>query len=235
MAGVPTPLTDAARELVTRLASFWCDEVYWEPPTPTTPNRWTAPVVNVNHLTGSPLTVALTKSYPQGQEHPLLAATGVGRLNAKVQVVAAGSTSARLHSHTALDEYYLIVHGSGTLRMGQRSQPVTSGCFIAKPTGPDLPSHIVADQGEPVTILDMEVYQDSRQFLGGKDLMNYADQRELVMTGLGWEGMVPLDTLQATDDVFSHYFEGYERHRDGTVTARPFPGQPARRDDGSDQ
>ncbi len=224
----PTPLSEPAREFVTRLASFWCDEVYWEPPTPATENRWTAPVVNVSDPTASPLTAALTETYSQGQEHPLLAATAVGRMNAKVQVVAAGASSARLHSHTAQDEYYLILNGSGTLRMGERCQPITRGCFIAKPTGPDLPSHILADQGEPVTILDMEVYADARQFIGAKDVMNYADQRELVMDGLGWDGMVPLDTLQATHDVFSHYFDGYERRADGTVTPRPFPGQPAR-------
>ena len=29
---VTTPLDDGAREYVTRFASFWCDEVYWEYP-----------------------------------------------------------------------------------------------------------------------------------------------------------------------------------------------------------
>ena len=227
---VTPTLSDGAREYLTRLGSFWCDEVYWEIPDVSTPNRWVTPAVKVDALPAAPLWSAMTEIYSQGIERHLLPMIGVGRVFIKVQQVAEGSASARLHSHTAQDEYYFILAGSATLRMGRHSQPVSPNTFIAKPTGPDLTSHIVADQGEAVTILDIEVYADSRLELGGKDVMAYTDHQEVLLVGLGMEGMVPQSVLEPTEDVFGHYFDGYVRQLDGSVTPTPFPGHPARDD-----
>jgi uncharacterized cupin superfamily protein len=225
---VTPPLANGAREYLTRLGSFWCDEVYWDVPDAQTPNRWTMPAVTVEALPATPLWSAMTESYAQGTEAPLLPMIGVGRVFIKVQQVAVGSVSARLHSHSAQDEYYLILAGAATLRMGRHSQPVSPGTFIAKPAGPDLTSHIVADQGEPVTILDFEVYADSRLGLGGRDMMAYTDHQEVLVEGLGMEGMVSQAAIGRTEDVYRHYFDGYVRQPDGHVTPTPFPGQPAR-------
>ncbi len=112
--------------------------------------------------------------------------------------------------------------------MGRHSQRVAAGALIAKPTGPDLTSHIVADQGEPVTILDIEVYADSRLNLGGKDIMAYTDHQEVLLVGLGMEGMVPQSLIGRTEDVFSHYFDGYVRQPDGRVTPTSLPDHPPR-------
>ncbi|NMP22822.1 cupin domain-containing protein [Sulfobacillus harzensis] len=228
---VTPALSDGAREYLTRLASFWCDEVYWEVPTAITPNRWTIPAVNVGALPSTPLWTALTESYPEGIDRHLLPMIGVGRVFIKVQQVVEGSASARLHSHSAQDEYYFILAGSGTLRMGRYSQPVAPGTFIAKPTGPDLTSQIVADRGESVTILDIEVHADSRLAMGGRDMMAYTDHQEVLLVGAGMEGMVPQSAVRPTEDVFSHYFDGYVRAVDGSVIPCELPGHP-KRDDG---
>ncbi len=220
-------MAEAAREYLTRLASFWCDEVYWEVPEAITPNHWATPAINVGDLPKSPLW-SLMESYDQGIERYLMPMLGIGRGFVKIQQVAAGSASARLRSHTAQDEYYFILSGSGTLRMGQHTQRIAAGTFIAKPTGPDLASHIVADQGEPITILDIEVYADSRLALGGRDVMAYIDHQEVLMVGSGMEGMVPQSALGRTEDVFSHYFDGYVRQHDASVTPAQFPWHPPR-------
>ncbi len=228
---VTPALSDGAREYLTRLASFWCDEVYWEVPERSSPNRWMMPAVDVGTLPTTSLWSTMTETYEEGVERHLLPMLGVGRVFIKVQQVAPGSASARLHSHTAQDEYYFILAGSATLRMGQHSRPVSSGTFIAKPTGPDLTSQIVADQGHPVTILDIEVYADSRLGLGGKDMMAYTDHQELLLVGLGMEGMVPQSAVKSTGDVFRHYFDGYVRQVDGSVAPQNFPGHAARDDE----
>lgn len=225
------PLSDGARELITRLASFWCDAVYWDYPSNGAVNRWAVPAVNVEDLPQTPLWTSMTESSPEGIEHSLLPMIGVGRVVMKVQEVASGSVSARLHSHTAWDEYYLILKGSGTLRMGQHNQPVSPGTFIAKPSGPDLDSHIVADHDEPVTILDMEVHPDTRLYWGGRDVMAYTDHQEIVFSGLGMEAMVPQQALQSSDDVFQHYFDGYVRTKSGHIEPQQFPGHPPRAED----
>lgn len=223
---VAPPLSSGAREYVTRLASFWCDEVYWE--YPVSENRWTPPTMKLDALPDTPLWRDMTETSPEGTERYLAPVTGIGRAYMKVQEVVAGSASARLHSHTAQDEYYVILKGSGTLRMGRHTTPVEPGTLIAKPTGPDLPSHIVADKGEAVTILDIEVYPDARLWLGTYDLMAYPDHGELLMEGPGWENMVPQQAIQRTEDVYSHYFTGYVRQADGTVADALFPGHPPR-------
>lgn len=222
------PLTEAAREFVTRLASFWCDAVYWEYPVEDALNRWMVPAVELGALPSSPLWDAASESYPEGVERSLVPMLGVGRVYIKVQDVAVGAASARLHSHTAQDEYYLILKGNGTLRLGDQSCRVSAGTFIAKPSGPDLASHIIADQGESVTILDIEVYGDSGHQLGVTDVMAYSDHQEVIVAGLGGEAMIPQAALRSTADTFEHYFEGYLREESGQPRPQPFPGHPAR-------
>lgn len=224
------PLSEEAREYLTRLASFWCDEVYWEAPGPGAQNRWMAPVMALEASPTTPLLGLVHEPADTGAEQFLSPATGVGRLFLKVQEVSAGASSARLHSHSAADEYYVILKGSGTLRMGRHRQLVSAGTLIAKPTGPGLSTHILADRGEPVTILDIEAYPDARLEAGLVDAMIYADQREVVLFGPGLNAMVPQAAMADTADVFGHYFDGYVRQADGGFVPEAFPAQPPRQD-----
>jgi uncharacterized cupin superfamily protein len=210
------------------MASFWCDEVYWTHPDAGVPNQWTDPVINVLDIPNSSLVQSLTFRDAEGTEHYLVPATGVGRVFMKVQEIAPKSASARLHSHSAVDEYYLILQGHGTLRMTSHDLLVGPGTLISKPMGPDLTSHIIADQGEPVTVLDMEVYSDARHYQGLKDVVAYTDHQELMLSGVGWRAMIPQQAMMATDSLQGHYFEGYIRGADGSFTPQSFPGHPAR-------
>lgn len=157
---------------------------------------------------------------------PLL---GVGRGYFKLQVVAPGRASARLHSHTTADEYYFVLSGRGTLRMLSHSVAVGPGMLIAKPTGSDLTSQLVADQGEALSVLDMELWPDSRMEMGTREVVEYSDHEELIMIGPGSRAMVPQKALTPLDGLSAHYFDGYVRERDGSFTAKEFPGHPARR------
>ena len=56
--------------------------------------------------------------------------------------------------------------------------------MIGKPTGPDLTSQVLADQGESVTILDMEAWPDARQ--DSKDVMYDSEFGELQLHNAGW-------------------------------------------------
>ena len=178
----------------------------------------------------TPLWAQITNTTAEGTELYLAPMTGIGRAYLKIQEVAAGSASTRLHSHRAHDEYYLIEKGTGTLRMGRHTAPVVPGTLVAKPAGPQFPTHIVADQGEAVTLLNIEVYLDARLWLGACDLMAYPDDGELLMVGPGWENMVPKKAIQWADDVFSHDFTGYARQTDGTAVNASFPGHPPRQE-----
>jgi uncharacterized cupin superfamily protein len=148
-----------------------------------------------------------------------------------LEVLRPGTASARLHSHSLVDEYYLILGGRGTLRMGTHAVEVETGCLVGKPVGPDLTSHFVADRGENLRILDIEVWPDPTH--RAKEIVHYPDFGEVYLRGPGWNLAVPEDALTTAAELGEHYEHGYRRRKDGTWEPRDLPGAPARRDDGS--
>src|SRR3989442_12943823 len=98
---------------------------------------------------------------------PLL---GPGRTAFRVEVIENGESSAGLHSHSEVEEYYLILEGSGTLRFNEKEIAVHRGGLIRKPTGPDNASQLIAHQAETLHILVMEVRHDRPD--NRKDLIN---------------------------------------------------------------
>lgn len=194
------PCQPAARELLTRLVSFWSTDVYWVPPDDVThpqfsdyPNRWLPPVRDV-HATPDPESVweGLTVRGEQGEDRFLMPGLGVGRVYMKVQVVNPGTASVELHSHSTQDEHYLILSGHGTLRIASQRIPVGPGSLIAKPAGPDLTSQILADDNEPVVVLDIETFASH---YGRKDVCVCPDENLVILQGSGWWSTLPLETM----------------------------------------
>ena len=191
------PLEPDAQEFLVRLVSFWVDEVYVRKNNSLSENLWIKPVINVFNVDDA---LGITKTLQHNlddagsNELNLIPLLGPGRSFFSVQVVAAGETTARLHSHSTLDEYYLVLEGKGTLRYDGREIGIQKGDFISKPIGPDNTSHILANKGERLRLLDMEVW-DQRRFYTSKDLLLNADHSELIMRGSGWSAIIPRDSL----------------------------------------
>jgi uncharacterized cupin superfamily protein len=228
---VVPPLTPAAQEYVTRIASFWADEIYHvsdvHHPEIHSGNLWMPPVVNTTQEPpeGS-LDRHLEFSDATAQMRFFMAHMGFGRAAIGVDIVNPGSAKGRLHSHSAVDEYYVVLQGTGTLRMGPHETPVGPGALIGKPTGPDLPSRIVADRGEALTILDIEVWPEAGYH--SKDVVHYPDFGEVMLRGSGWGAITPTESLLPRDDLGKHYEDGYWRKQDGTWEPKQIPGAPAR-------
>ena len=91
--------------------------------------------------------------------------------------------------------------------------PVRRGDLIAKPTGPDATSQLIADRGETLRILDMEVWHD--RAYNTKDLIHNPDFNEIILRGPGWGGLFPTEALMTSEDFRKHYDEGYRRTKDG--------------------
>jgi uncharacterized cupin superfamily protein len=207
-------LDPGALDFLLRLCSFWADEVYVKKGGALSENMWRKPVVNVFDDGGldaseKALVVRGEDTY-QRFFMPLL---GPGRSFLRVEVIENGESAARLHSHSGVDEYYLILEGSGTLRFNGKEVVVRKGDLIGKPAGPDAYSQLTADRGEALRILDMEAWHDRPYY--SKDLMLHADFNELVLRGPGWGSIVPVDSVLTSDDFRSHYNEGYRRTKDG--------------------
>jgi len=118
-----------------------------------------------------------------------------------------------------VDEYYLILTGKGTLRYNGSETEVKAGDLIGKPAGPEIATQLIADRGERLRILDMEIWHDRPQV--SKDIIVNPDFKELLLSGSGWAAIVPEESLMTPEDFFRHYNQGYKRTRDGGwVTSR---------------
>lgn len=113
-----TPALDQAGfDFLLRIVSFWADEVYVKKGGQLSENMWKKPVVNVlddNSLDRSGR--SLVRKNPDNYQRFLMPLLGPGRAFFRVRVIDNGESAARFHSHSHVDEFYLILEGSGTLR-----------------------------------------------------------------------------------------------------------------------
>ena len=208
-------LSEEGLDFLLRLVSFWSNEVYLKKGAVLSENLWKKPVVNVfddGRLDASER--SLTAKDEESYQRFFMPLLGPGRAFFRVEVIENGESAARFHSHSNVDEYYLILEGSGTLRFNDKDIGVKRGDLIGKPTGPDAASQLIADQGEAMRILDMEVWHDRPYH--SKDLILNPDFNEIIMRGPGWGALFPADALDKSDDFRKHYDEGYRRTRDGS-------------------
>jgi uncharacterized cupin superfamily protein len=208
-------LDQEALDFLLRLASFWADEVYVKKNEVISGNLWKKPVVNVLDdiaLDGSERT--LVRKNDQGTQRFLMPLLGPGRTFFRVTLIQNGESAARFHSHSEVDEYYLVLSGSGTLRYNNNEVIVRKGDLVSKPIGPDSTSQLIADQGEPLRILDMEIWPGTPNTTKG--LIRVPDFNEILMRGPGWSSLIPLEALLPSDDFWKHYSEGYRRQKDGS-------------------
>ncbi|MFZ0892581.1 MAG: cupin domain-containing protein [Thermoplasmata archaeon] len=213
-------LEPAAMDFVARLVSFWSTDVRERRGRTLSGNRWRAPVVNVLNdqaREGAEKTLVRETDADGSTELNLMPLLGPGRAFFSVQVIEKGGVTARMHSHSAVDEYYLILEGKGTLRYNGRAVPVKRGDIIGKPTGPDAATHLLANRGERLRILDMEIWHE--RFTGtpttAKDIIYWPDTAEVYMRGPGWGALIPRDAMVSTTDLETHWSEAYRRTKDG--------------------
>jgi uncharacterized cupin superfamily protein len=62
-------------------------------------------------------------------------AIGLNELGATLHVVPAGRTAWPYHRHHGCDELFLVLQGTGTLRIGERRLPIKAGDCIGCPPG----------------------------------------------------------------------------------------------------
>jgi uncharacterized cupin superfamily protein len=209
------PLDQAALDFLLRIVSFWADEVYVKKNGVVSENLWRKPVVNVfddKTLDGSEH--SLVRKNVDNYQRFLMPLLGPGRAFFRVRVIENGESAARFHSHSHVDEFYLILEGSGTLRYNNNEVLVKRGDLIGKPTGPDSATQLIADRGEALRILDMEIWHDRAQI--SKDIIVNPDFNEILMSGAGWSALLPVEALGSSEDFGKHYNEGYRRNKDGS-------------------
>lgn len=222
-------LSGAARELLLRVSSMWADEVHIiNGPEKDADlekigeNLWTKPVLNVISDSDSALAETMTQENHNDKTVFLMPSLGSNKAFMRTYSIKPGSTYARLHSHSAVEEHYLVLKGRGSLRYGSHKVGLEEGDLVSKPIGPDNYSQFIADEGEEMKVLDIEVWPDNLHRT--KDIVLYPDHKEILMRGEGWYSIVQEDSLLSPDDFGRNYDAGYERNPDGSWSPKNIPG-----------
>jgi uncharacterized cupin superfamily protein len=105
--------------------------------------------------------------------------TAAKKLGASIDVVAPGKRVCPYHLHHAQEEMFVVLAGSGTLRVAGESLPIKSGDVIFIPAGPEYPHQILNTSDEPLKYLSISTmeqpeiceYPDSGKYLaeGSRD------------------------------------------------------------------
>ena len=116
---------------------------------------------------------------------------GGKRLNVNLDVVPPGSHSTKYHAHTAQEEFFFIVSGSGVVRTPDGELPVCAGSFMAKPAGLEY-AHTFRNTGDaPLEILDIATVEES-------DVTYYPDEDVYLLRGR--DGGASFSGADATTD-----------------------------------
>jgi uncharacterized cupin superfamily protein len=82
------------------------------------------------------------------------AAAGSRKIYVNIDRVRPGAKSVKYHSHTAQEEFFLILSGKGAVRLEGETRPVVRGDFFAKPAGEGVAHQFINTGGETLEILD---------------------------------------------------------------------------------
>ena len=104
--------------------------------------------------------------------------TAARKLGASVDTVAPGKRSCPYHFHHAQEEMFVILEGSGTLRVAGEMLPMRAGDIAFIPPGPDYPHQIINTSDAPLKYLSISTrdtpeiveYPDSGKFLATASL-----------------------------------------------------------------
>ncbi len=125
---------------------------------------------NVGEVPLSPLVRA---PLYDGQGSRLSRGTAAKQLGASYDVVAPGARTCPYHLHHAQEEMFVVLEGSGTLRVAGEMLPIKTGDVLFIPAGPEYPHQIINTSDAPLRYLSISTlqtpeiceYPDSGKFL----------------------------------------------------------------------
>ena len=99
--------------------------------------------------------------------------TAARKLGASIDTVAPGMRSCPYHFHYAQEEMFVVIEGSGTLRVAGELIPLREGDIAFIPPGPEYPHQIINTSDAPLKYLSISTrespeiceYPDSDKYL----------------------------------------------------------------------
>jgi uncharacterized cupin superfamily protein len=85
--------------------------------------------------------------------------TAAQQLGASVDLLPPGKRSCPYHLHHAREEMFIVVQGSGTLRVAGELLPIAAGDVMFLPAGPEYPHQIINTSDAPLQYLSISTMQ----------------------------------------------------------------------------
>lgn len=125
---------------------------------------------NVNDV---PLKRLLREPHYDAEGARLARGTAAKKLGASFDVLAPGKRGCPYHLHHAQEEMFVVLEGSGTMRVAGEMLPVRTGDVIFVPAGPEYPHQIINTSSAPLKYLSISTmetpeiceYPDSGKYL----------------------------------------------------------------------
>lgn len=103
----------------------------------------------------------------------LATGTAAQKLGASIDTVAPGKRSCPYHFHHAQEEMFVVIEGTGTLRVAGEMLPICAGDVVFIPPGPDYPHQIINTSTQVLKYLSISTrespevceYPDSGKYL----------------------------------------------------------------------
>ncbi len=107
--------------------------------------------------------------------------TAASKLGASIDIVAPGMRSCPYHFHYAQEEMFIVLEGTGTLRVAGEQLPIKSGDVIFIPPGPEYPHQIINSSDAPLKYLSISTREQP-------ELVEYPDSGKFQAMALGENG-----------------------------------------------
>jgi uncharacterized cupin superfamily protein len=118
----------------------------------------------------------------------LATGTAARKLGASVDVVPPGKRTCPYHLHHAQEEMFIVLEGSGTLRVAGESLPLRSGDVVFIPAGPEYPHQIINTSAAPLKYLSISTQESP-------EICEYPDSGKFMAESSGPSGRV-FDVIQ---------------------------------------
>ena len=126
----------------------------------------------IRNFNSAPLTREVREPLYDSACARLAPGTAARKLGATVDVIAPGKRGCPYHLHHAQEEMFVVIEGSGTLRVAGEWLPLVMGDVVFIPPGPEYPHQIINTSNAPLKMLSISTmetpeiceYPDSGKF-----------------------------------------------------------------------
>ncbi|MBX3619819.1 MAG: cupin domain-containing protein [Rhizobacter sp.] len=122
----------------------------------------------------------------------LVTGTAAHKLGAGFDIVPPGKRACPYHLHHAQEEMFVVIEGTGTLRVAGEHVPLRAGDVVFIPAGPEYPHQIINTSDAPLKYLSISTRERP-------EVVEYPDSGKVLMSGEG------LDRMQRLQDALDYW------------------------------